>query len=105
MSKITRLPRQYKWRHRQIRHDDDVAAFIDKNSRELIRFEEQWLGIEWLLARLPDKSAGREVDSTMFLEYAVQGKMHKITREIQIRCTYDIDEVRIHSVKFGDEKD
>ena len=68
------------------------------------RFDDHWRGVEWFLARRPEKGTPRShQDATKYLVYVFPQNTSAKTRELWVLYSYDDDRVDIHLVRFGAE--
>lgn len=82
--------------------DDEAEAFVRAQEHQGSRFEDQWQGIEWLLARKPEYGSSRfPEEPCSYLVYVFPGDDLASTQELWVLYSYDQNEVVIHSVKFG----
>ena len=82
--------------------DDKARHFVDQAEKEHARFEDQWRGAEWLLARSPEKGISRDQHYPMeYLVYVIPENSWAKTRELWILYSYDEDRVIIHRARFG----
>ena len=83
--------------------DDTVREFVDRAQEAHARFENQWRGVEWRLARTPEKETPRRPhDPTKYLICVIPEKELATTHELWLLYSYDEDEVVIHWARFGD---
>lgn len=87
--------------YRTIVLEPKAESFVSKQERELPRFEEQWQGVEWILARSPDKGIPRlHSEPDKFLLEGISANDAAGTQELWILYSYDKDCVYVHDVKF-----
>ncbi len=94
-----------KWSvYRDVALDQQAQDFVDGVSAEAKRFEDQWRGVEWLLARTPENGTPRfPNDATKYLIYVFPGNPWAETRDLWVLYSYDDDRVVIHLARFGVE--
>ena len=81
--------------------DRAVQAFVDKQCKDLQRFEERWMAVEWLLDRSPESGTPRIVDNPdiwvyVFCEIEMAG-----IDELWVLYSFDYNEVTIHAARFA----
>lgn len=79
--------------------EHSAAADLDRYELELPRFEEIWRGLEWLVARSPEKSRGDERDGKEYRLMARAGNALAGTPTIAIVYTFDEKEVTVYAIK------
>ena len=66
------------------------------------RFEDQWSGVEWHLARKPEKGRPRyREEPEKFLLYIPAANPIAKTRELWVLYSYDQNKVNVHAIRFG----
>lgn len=85
---------------RTVVEETDVSPLIDHFTRQFPRFDEAWVGLQWLLARnpRPQGCAAREVDGVYYSVYVAAGDEVAGTPDIWILYTFDNAEVVIVDV-------
>lgn len=92
--------------YRDVALDPHAQSFVDEAAERIPRFDEQWRGIEWFLARRPEKGTPRyHHEATKYLVYVFPGNRWAKTRELWVLYSYDDDRVIIHLVRFGGEEE
>ena len=90
--------------YRDVALEPQAQTFVDGAVSDGARFEDQWRGVEWLLARTPEKGTPRYPhEPTKFLIYVFPANQWAKTRELWVLYSYDDDRVTIHLVQFGAE--
>lgn len=95
---------QQTWpRYRTIVLDASVESFVKSQEQEDIRFEEQWMGAEWILARSAEKGVPRfPTEPNKFLLEGISVNDYAETKELWVLYSYDDDQVYVHAAKVKD---
>lgn len=93
------LPRSL---YRTVVLETAAQEFVDEQSKDLPRFEQRWMAVEWLLARNPESGTQRvvadpEVCVYVFPEIELAGM-----RELWVLYSFDYNEVTVRAVRFAD---
>ena len=89
--------------YRTVVLDRRAQEFVDLESSRTPRFDDQWRGVEWRLARRPDTGIPRlAMNQTDFLVYVFPANEFATTRELWVLYSYNQDRVTIHAARFGD---
>lgn len=80
--------------------DPEAEKFVVRAEAAHPRFEAQWRGVEWLLARSPEIGRPRDPHEPMkYLVHVVPENSLATTHELWILYSYDIDEVTVHRAR------
>ena len=87
--------------YRSVILDKPAELFVTRSSKIAPRFDDQWSGVEVLLARIPEQGTPRNSNrpcQDLIFVYAA----HKIakTRELWVLYSYDQNQVIVHAAKF-----
>ena len=86
--------------------DHRAQDFVDREQRQSPKFENQWRGVEWLLARTPEAGAPRVPASPMsYLVYVIPANPLAGTRELWVLYSYNQEEVQVHGVEIGPDEE
>jgi len=89
--------------YRTVILDQSVQEFVDEQVQVANRFEDQWNGIEWLLARSPHIGLPRDRNNpTTNVLYVVAANETAGTNEVWLLYSYTDSEVAIQGIKFAD---
>ena len=93
----------YPWAvYRTIVLDEPVRKFVDHESSKANRFEDQWDGVVWHLARKPEKGLPRYPQNPdKYLLHIFAANPLGSTRELWVLYSYNQNEVQIHAIRFG----
>ena len=84
---------------REVILDDSAQKSYDTARSANSRFEDQWLGVEWLLSRTPDKGTPRFRNNPQeYLIYVFPGDQIAETRELWVLYSYDSSQVEVHAL-------
>ena len=87
--------------YRTIVLDGRVEAFVKSKEQEDIRFEDQWMGAEWILARSAEKGVPRSpTEPGKYLLEGISVNEYADTKELWILYSYDEDHVYVHAAKI-----
>ena len=91
-------------RYRTIVLGANAESFVKKHEKEVPRFEDRWQGVEWFLARVPDKGTPRhpKEPNKYLLEGFSSYDIIDDTRELWILYSFNEDAVYIHEARFKD---
>ena len=90
--------------YRDVALDPQAQRFVDEATAQTPRFDDHWRGIEWRLARSPEKGTPRyHHEATKYLVHVFPQNKVAETRELWVLYSYDDVRVTIHRVRFGDE--
>lgn len=95
----TDFPRQ---QYRTIVLDHEAQKIVDQEQATETRFEDQWRGVEWRLARSPQ--VGKRVLSApeTYLVDVYSGNPHANTHDLRVVYSFDRDRVHVHSIRIVD---
>lgn len=83
--------------------DPEAEDFVRGAEAAHPRFEAQWRGADWLLARSPEIGVPRDSREPMkYLVHVVPENSLATTHELWILYSYDADEVTVHRARFLD---
>lgn len=93
---------RHSWaRYRTVVLDSRAEEFVNREQKNL-RFEDQWNGVEWILARTPDSGLPRLHSSpTNYLLYVFPENLLAETGKLEVLYSYDEDVVTVHAVRYG----
>lgn len=81
--------------YRDVFLDGDTAQIVDDATAKHHRFDEAWMGLEWLIARKPDVGIRAVVGGVDWWLYVEQSDPVAKTPEIWVVYTADDDRVDI----------
>ena len=87
--------------YRTIVLEEVAEEFVnEQNQVKNSRFEDQWRGVEWILARSPEEgeTCGPE-NPGKFLVYVFTENQYAETRSVSVLYSYDENQVTIYSVR------
>ncbi len=88
--------------YRTIVLDESARRFVDSELSRPRRFDDQWSGVEWRLARKPEIGVPRwSAKPNEYLFYVFSANEVAATRELWVLYSYDQNEVHIHAACFG----
>ena len=94
-------PNQSWTQYRTVVLDSRAQEFIDRDEQKAPRSDDQWRGVEWVLARIPESGIPRlSSHPTRYLIYVFPRNELARTKELEVLYSYGENEVRVHSVRF-----
>lgn len=92
--------------HRTVVLEKRTQEFVDEVHLLAPRFDDQWRGVEWLLARTPQVGTPRLTDKQEEYLICVFPRNNLAgTNELWVLYSYDKDQVVIHAAHFNVEED
>ncbi len=88
--------------HRDVRLEVPAARALDEACDQYLRADEAWQGLEWLLARKPDRGASRSKNGRLYRLYVQDSDELAGTPRITALFESTADLVVIHRLKFDD---
>ena len=86
--------------YRTIFLEPPARKFVEE-VKDAQRFDEQWRGVDWILARKPESGLPRYLkEPTKYLIYVFPANELARTKELWVLYSYDEDAVTIHAVRF-----
>lgn len=86
--------------------DPRAQQFHDREREQTPRFEDQWRGVEWMLARTPGNGVPRlHKNRTKFLLRIFPSNNRANTKELQVLYSYNQNAVVVHDLRFGPFKE
>jgi hypothetical protein len=86
-------------KYREVVLEPAAQRAADEFRGSLNRFEEAFLGLEWLLSRVPDRGLRRTVNGTTYRLYVQAGDALADTPEITVLFEFDDRQVIVHAVR------
>ena len=84
--------------YRSVVLDKAAEQAVDNYSNAIERFSDAFQGLEWLLARRPDKGVGKNVSGTHYRLYCQASDELANTPEIWVLYEYDDENVFIRRI-------
>lgn len=88
-------------RLRTVRLEDSAAEIVDSARQTHPRFGDAYNGLEWLLARSPERGINAVVDEVQWAVYVQGSDPLAKTPEIWVLYQYDDKEVRIYAINLA----